>query len=412
MPRKNLESVAEAFRYAKKRVPKSLYYHLLAGVERGLTRENNALAFDQIAVIPRLCDLKGVREQATTVLGQGVSMPIVISPTGVQAVDPEGEVAVARAAKAAGILQGLSNYASQSIGDVIAANDKVFFQLYWFGDREAIRARVERAHEAGAVALAVTLDWALTHRADWGRPQIPEGMGLKTLVQHAGEGLHHPGWVFRFLRSGGLPTLEVPNARDPRSGDEKAPSLFSIFQSVAETPPPTWDDMRWLREIWDGPLMIKGVMHIDDARRAVDIGADAISVSNHGGNNIDTTPPSIRVLPTIAEAVGDDLDVLLDGGIRRGGDVVKALALGAKAVMIGRAYLMALAAGGEAGVSQILSVMRAGVDENLLALGKGSVHELERRDVLVPEGFAIREFPQTAGEGLVTDPGATAAGVT
>jgi isopentenyl diphosphate isomerase/L-lactate dehydrogenase-like FMN-dependent dehydrogenase len=157
-----------------------------------------------------------------------------------------------------------------------------------------------------------------------------------------------------------------------------------------QTPPPTWEDVAWMRQEWGGPFLLKGICRIDDARRAVDAGVSAISVSNHGGNNLDTTPAPIRVLPGIAEAVGEQIEVLMDGGIRRGSDVVKALALGARAVMIGRAYLWGLAANGQAGVENVLDVLRGGIDAALLGLGRSSVHELSRHDVLVPEGFERR----------------------
>jgi isopentenyl diphosphate isomerase/L-lactate dehydrogenase-like FMN-dependent dehydrogenase len=157
-----------------------------------------------------------------------------------------------------------------------------------------------------------------------------------------------------------------------------------------QTPPPSWDDLRWLREQWAGPVMIKGIMRLDDARRAVDIGATAVSVSNHGGNNLDTTPASIRALPSVVEAVGRDVEVVLDGGIRRGGDVVKALALGARAVMIGRAYLWGLAANGQAGVENVLDILRNGVDATLRGLGRKSVSELGPEDVIVPPDFSRR----------------------
>ena len=153
------------------------------------------------------------------------------------------------------------------------------------------------------------------------------------------------------------------------------------------SPLPTWDDVRWLREQWGGPFMLKGVTRVDDARRAVDAGVTAISVSNHGGNNLDGTPATIRALPAIADAVGDQVEVLLDGGVRRGGDVVKALALGARAVMIGRAYLWGLAANGQAGVENVLDILRGGIDSALLGLGRSSVHELTRDDVVIPPGF-------------------------
>jgi isopentenyl diphosphate isomerase/L-lactate dehydrogenase-like FMN-dependent dehydrogenase len=161
------------------------------------------------------------------------------------------------------------------------------------------------------------------------------------------------------------------------------------------TPPPSWEDLRWLRQQWDGPFMLKGVMRVDDARRAADIGATAISVSNHGGNNLDGTPATIRALPAIADAVGDQVEVVLDGGVRRGSDVIKALALGARAVMIGRAYLWGLAANGQAGVENVLDVLRAGIDSGLMGLGRRSVAELTPDDVLVPAGFERR--PGEAG---------------
>jgi isopentenyl diphosphate isomerase/L-lactate dehydrogenase-like FMN-dependent dehydrogenase len=172
------------------------------------------------------------------------------------------------------------------------------------------------------------------------------------------------------------------------TGGQPPPAFFGAYGQWMQTPPPTWDDVRWLREQWDGPFMLKGVYRPDEARRAVDAGVTAISVSNHGGNNLDSTPATIRALPAVAEAVGDQLEVLLDGGIRRGSDVVKALAFGARAVMIGRAYLWGLAAGGQAGVENVLDILRAGIDSTLLALGHNTIHDLTRDDVLVPAGFA------------------------
>jgi isopentenyl diphosphate isomerase/L-lactate dehydrogenase-like FMN-dependent dehydrogenase len=169
---------------------------------------------------------------------------------------------------------------------------------------------------------------------------------------------------------------------------ERTPTFFEAYGEWMMTPPPSWDDLRWLREQWDGPFMLKGVVRPDDARRAVDIGATAVSVSNHGGNNLDTTPATIRLLPAVAAAVGDEIEVLLDGGVRRGGDVAKALALGARAVMIGRPYLWGLADGGQAGVENVLDVLRTGIDSTLLGLGKSSVAELSPADVVVPPGFA------------------------
>ena len=285
-------------------------------------------------------------------LGQDIAFPVIISPTGVQAVDPEGEVAVARAAAAAGTAIGLSSFASRSIEDVAAANDKVFFQMYWVGTRERILQRVERARRAGAKALIVTLDWSFATRRDWGSPPIPEKLNLKAMARFAPEMIVRPGYLLDWVKSGKLPDLTCPNLAGP---GEDLPTFFGAYGEWMGTPLPTWEDIGWLREEWGGPFAVKGIMHPDDARRAVDVGATAISVSNHGGNNLDGTPASIRALPRIVDAVGDQIEVLQDGGIRRGSDVVKALALGAKAVLIGRAYLWGMAAGGEAGVSNVLS---------------------------------------------------------
>ncbi len=198
------------------------------------------------------------------------------------------------------------------------------------------------------------------------------------------EGLSRPGWFLQWAK-----TLRPPNLRVPNQGGrgEPGPPFFQAYGEWMGTPPPTWEDIAWLRELWGGPFMLKGIVRVDDAKRAVDAGVSAISVSNHGGNNLDGTPASIRCLPAIADAVGDEVEVLLDGGIRRGSDVVKAVALGARAVMIGRAYLWGLAAGGQTGVENVLDILRGGIDSALMGLGRSSIHELSAEDILIPEGF-------------------------
>ena len=204
------------------------------------------------------------------------------------------------------------------------------------------------------------------------------------MVKFAPEVLRRPRWLLDYARTGRPPDLTVPNMAAP---GEAAPTFFGAYGQWMGAPLPTWDDVRWLREQWDGPVMLKGVIRVDDARQAVDAGVTAISVSNHGGNNLDGTPATIRALPAIAEAVGDQLEVLLDGGVRRGGDVIKALALGARAVMIGRAYLWGLAANGQAGVENVLDILRGGIDSALLGLGRASVQDLTSDDVVIPPGF-------------------------
>jgi L-lactate dehydrogenase (cytochrome)/glycolate oxidase len=324
---------------------------------------------------------------ATTVMGQPISLPVVISPTGVQAVHPDGEVAVARAAAARGTAMGLSSFASKPIEEVIAANPQTFFQMYWVGTRDDMAARMERARAAGAVGVIVTLDWSFSFGRDWGSPRIPEKMTLPELIKQIPTGVSRPAWLYQWLRSGTIPGLTVPNMP---VGGAPAPTFFGAYGQWMATTPPSWDDVAWLRQQWGGPFMLKGVTRIDDAKRAVDAGVTAISVSNHGGNNLDGTPATIRVLPDIARAVGDQVEVLLDGGVRRGGDVVKALALGARAVMIGRAYLWGLGANGQAGVENVLDLMRSGIDACLLGLGRSSIAELSPEDLVIPPGFTRR----------------------
>lgn len=378
------ETVAEAQRRAKKRLPKSVYAALVAGSEKGLTVDDNIAAFSELGFAPHVAGLSGERDLSTTVMGQPISMPVMISPTGVQAVHPDGEVAVARAAAARGTAIGLSSFASKSIEEVAAANPQTFFQMYWVGDRDTLLQRMERARAAGATGLIITLDWSFSNGRDWGSPSIPEKMDLKAMFQFAPEGITRPKWLWEFAKTGKVPDLTTPNLAAP---GQQPPTFFGAYGQWMGTPLPTWEDIAWLREQWGGPFMLKGVMRVDDAKRALDAGCSAISVSNHGGNNLDGTPAPIRALPAIAEAVGDQLEVVLDGGIRRGSDVVKALALGARAVMIGRAYLWGLSANGQAGVENVLDILRGGIDSAVLGLGHKSIHDLSPNDLVVPEGF-------------------------
>lgn len=384
MPNPWFESVAEARRRAAKRLPKSVYRALWAGAELGQTLEDNVRAFGELGFAPHVAGLAPKRDLATTVLGQPISMPVIISPTGVQAVHPEGEVAVARAAAARGTAVGLSSFGSKPVEEVVAANPQTLFQVYWCGTRDQILARAERARTAGAVGLILTLDWTFTHSRDWGSPRIPQDNSLRSLLPHALEALARPRWLAAYARTGRPPDLSVPNMATP---PEPPPTFFGAYGQWLSTPPPTWADVAWLRQQWAGPFLLKGVTRVDDAKRAVDAGVSALSVSNHGGNNLDGTPATIRCLPAVADAVGGQIEVLLDGGVRRGGDVVKALALGARAVLIGRAYLWGLAANGQAGVENVLDILRNGIDSALLGLGKASVHELSREDVIIPPGF-------------------------
>ncbi|MGW5973476.1 pre-mycofactocin synthase MftD [Streptomyces sp. NPDC055186] len=390
------ETVAEAQRRAEKYLPSTVYGALVAGSERGRTLDDNTGAFAELGFAPRVVGHHAERDLSTTVLGVPSALPVVISPTGVQAVHPDGETAVARAAANRGVIMGLSSFASKPVEEVAEANPNVFYQMYWTGTREAMAQRMERARNAGAKALIATLDWSFSHGRDWGSPSIPEAIDLRTALRLAPDVLPRPRWLWSFVRSGRIPDLTTPNLQPPGG---KAPTFFGAYGEWMQTEPPTWEDIEWMRAEWGGPFLLKGVTRVDDALRAVDAGVSAISVSNHGGNNLDTTPATIRLLPAIAEAVGHDIEVLLDGGVRRGGDVAKALALGARAVLVGRAYLWGLAAGGQAGVENVLDILRSGLDSAVLGLGHSSAQDLSPHDLVVPDGFT-----RVAGAPRVADP--------
>jgi len=379
------ESIAVAQKRARKNLPKSVYGALVAGSERGQTVTDNQAAFAELGLAPHVAGHRTEREMATTVMGQHLDLPVLISPTGVQAVHPDAEVGMAKAAAARGTVMCLSNFASRSIEEVAAANPATFFQMYWTGDRQVMIERMDRARRAGAKGLIATLDWSFSMGRDWGSPEIPEKVDLHAALRLAPEVLRRPRWLYSFARSGSLPDLTAPNLAAP--GQEKGPTFFGAYYEWMNTPPPTWEDVEWMRREWGGPFMLKGVCRIDDALRAVDAGVTALSVSNHGGNNLDGTPATIRVLPAIADRVGNQVEVLLDGGIRRGSDVVKALALGARAVMIGRASLWGLAANGQAGVENVLDILRSGIGSALLGMGVPSIGELRPEHLVIPEGF-------------------------
>ena len=393
MRRAWFETVIEARRRAKRKLPKSVYKALIAGSQKGLTLRDNVAAFDELGLTPHIVDLPTEPDLTTTIMGQELSMPVFISPTGVQAVHPEAEVAVARAAASRGTAMGLSSFGSHAVEDVVAANPKTFFQSYWVGTKEDMAARAERAQEAGAVGLILTLDWVFADGRDWGSPAIPSAIDFSTMLQHAPEVILGGkfSYLWEYVKRLRLPELSVPNmVADP---SEEAPQFFDAYGQWMNSEQPTWSDIAWLRQRWDGPLMIKGITRIEDAKAAVDSGASTISVSNHGGNNFDGTPGSIRVLPEVVDAVGDEVEVIMDGGIRRGYDVVKAIAMGAKAVMIGRAYLWGLAANGQAGVANVLDIISDGIKSGLMGLGATSPSQLRRENLIIPPQFA-----RTAGE--------------
>jgi L-lactate dehydrogenase (cytochrome)/glycolate oxidase len=379
-----IETVAEAQRRAKKRLPSSVYSALLAGSEKGVTYADNTEAFSELGLAPHIANLHAERDLSTTVMGQSISLPVFISPAGVQAVHPDGEVAVARAAASRGTAMGLSSFASKSVEEVAAANPQTFFQLYWSGTRETMMQRMERARSAGVKGIILTLDWSFSYGRDWGSPKIPEKFTPAAMASLLPQVIVRPKWLLDFAKARHIPDLTTPNLAEP---GKDAPTFFEAYGEWMQTPPATWDDVRWLCKEWDGHFMLKGITRIEDAKAAVEAGVTAISVSNHGGNNLDTTPASIRLLPSVVKAVGNDVEIVLDGGIRRGSDVAKALALGARAVMIGRAYMWGLAANGQAGVENVIDILRRGLDSVVFGLGHSSIKDLSPDDLMIPAEF-------------------------
>ena len=343
----------------------------------------NRDGFKEIGLQGRVLDSHEPRKLATTVLGREISLPVITTPAGfIRVAHPGGELGVARAAEAAGTAAGIGILASYPIETITAAASDVWFQLYMIGGREGSAIAIERAKRAGCRVLIVTVDFAAISGAmdhPRGQAGVPDRVDLATALRYAPEMITKPLWALNFLRAG--LELKFPNS-PPLDGNDDL-SAGQVGAGIMAYPP-TWDDIAWVRKQWDGPLVVKGVTAVEDARRAIAEGADAVSVSNHGGNSLDGSPATIRVLPSIVDAVNGEIEVLLDGGVRRGSDVVKALALGARAVLVGRPYIWALAAGGKEGVRQILEVYRRGIDGTLTLLGCPSVPDLNRSHLRLP----------------------------
>jgi L-lactate dehydrogenase (cytochrome) len=315
-----------------------------------------------------------------------LALPFLLAPVGYsRLMHPGGEVAAARAAGRAGIGYILSTISGHKLEDVRAGSTgPVFYQLYLMGGRGAAEAAIERARTAGFNALVVTIDTPVA-----GIRERDYRNGMKELISGSpfekapflSQILSRPGWLTSYLLDGGLPGL--PNVIVPGKG---ALPLIDIAAALAESAV-TWADLRWIREVWKGPLIVKGVLTAEDARRSVDEGAAAISVSNHGGRQLDGVPASLRALPEVVGAVKGRIEVLMDGGVRRGTDIVKAMCMGARAVLCGRAYAYGLAAAGEAGVDRAIDILRTDLERTLRLLGCPSVADLDRSYVNVPKGW-------------------------
>jgi L-lactate dehydrogenase (cytochrome) len=372
---------------ARKRLPRVVFDYIDGGAEGEVTLKENCRAFEDLTFRPRQAVAVPQCDLATRVLGLDLALPVLLAPVGYsRLMHPGGEVVAARAAGAAGTAYILSTVSGHRMEDVKAASrGPVWYQLYLVGGREAAEDGIRRARSAGFSALAVTIDTAVIGmRERDSRNGLKELLGASLLakIPFVPQVLARPGWLARFLSDGGL--SDLPNVVIPGKGPIPVIDVQSaLMRSVV-----TWEDLRWIREVWAGPIVIKGVLTGDEARRAVDEGAAGVIVSNHGGRQLDGVPASIKALPEVVAAVKGRAEVLMDGGIRRGGDVVKAICLGARAVLVGRAYAYGLAAAGEAGVSRALEILRADLERTLKLLGCASVAELDRSYVNVPGSWA------------------------
>ena len=379
-------SIADFRALASRRLPRVVFDYLDGGAEGEITLRENCRAFEEVTFRPRHavgapdCDFR------TRILGLDLSMPVLLAPVGYsRLLHAEGEVAAARAAGRAGTAYILSTISGHPLEKVKAASSgPVLYQLYLLGGREAAEASIARAQKAGFSALVVTIDTAVAgmRERDYrnGMKQLLGG-NLFAKIPYVPQFLARPAWLANFLLSGGMPGL--PNVVIPGSGPMP---LLDVTAALADAAV-VWDDLRWIRTAWSGPIVIKGVLTGDDARRAVDAGASAVVVSNHGGRQLDGVPPSLRALPEVVEAINGQAEVLMDGGIRRGGDVIKALCLGARAVLVGRAYAYALGAAGEAGVTRAMEILRADMDRTMKLLGCPSLRDLKCSYVNVPASW-------------------------
>jgi isopentenyl diphosphate isomerase/L-lactate dehydrogenase-like FMN-dependent dehydrogenase len=378
-------NVDDARRLCRRRLPRMIFDYVDGGARSELTKEANRVAFEEVTFRPRMAVHVAAPVTDTTVLGVPVSMPLLLSPCGaLRAVHPAGDSGVARAAGRAGTVFTLSSASGMSIEEVrAAATGPLWFQLYFLGGRAGAEVLVDRAARAGYRALLVTVDTQVVgvreRDVNNGLTKGPN-VDARNILQFAPQVVRRPRWLVNFVRDG--MAVELANARElgpDGSGMRPDQAALSL---VAE--PPTWADLEWIRRQWKGPLAIKGLLTADDARHALDVGADGVVVSNHGGRQLDGAPATLRVLPEIVGAVGTQLEVLIDGGVRRGSDVIRALALGARAVMIGRPYVYALGARGERGVDALLAMLRDELLNAMGLMGCQSVHDLDRTWVATP----------------------------
>jgi len=378
-------SIADLRRKAQRRLPRMAFDYLDGGADAERTLRANVAAFDDIVWRPRGAVKFDNVDLSTTVLGQRLPFPMVLAPVGSSRMFwPHGEEAAAAAAGEAGTIYTLSTLSGTRLEDVRAAHQGTcWYQLYLCGGRDVAAAAIRRAKAAGYAALVVTIDTAVAGMRERdirdGAPQLIERK-LPDMLPYLPQVLARPRWLLEFFREGGI--MNFPNVVLP-DGPMKYGNIGTQLAAAAVT----WADLNWIRELWDGPIIVKGVHVADDARRAVDAGAAAVVVSNHGGRQLDGVAPSLYALPEVVRAVGNQIDVLMDGGIRRGADVATALAVGARAVLVGRAYAYGLAAGGKHGVATAIEILRSGLERTFRLLGCSSLEELTDELYSLPAGW-------------------------
>ena len=376
-------NIGDLRQIAEQRVPRPVFDYLDGGGEGELTLRENCRAFHDITFRARHAVSVGQCDLHTKVLGTELALPFMLAPVGYsRLMHPEGECAAARAAGEADTGYILSTISGHRMEDVKAASaGPVWYQLYLMGGRAVAEAAVSRARQAGFSALVLTIDTAVAGIRERdvrnGINELLSGNFL-SMLPFLPQILSRPAWLTSFLLDGGVPNLA--NVVVPGKGPMPMVDVASALAQSAVT----WADMRWLRELWTGPIVVKGVLTGDDGRRAIDEGASAVVVSNHGGRQLDGLPATIRALPEVIAAVNGQVEVLMDGGIRRGTDIVKAICMGARAVLVGRAYAYGLAAAGRPGVERAIQILRTDVERTLRLLGSSSIAQLDRTYVDFP----------------------------
>jgi isopentenyl diphosphate isomerase/L-lactate dehydrogenase-like FMN-dependent dehydrogenase len=382
-------NIEDLRRMARRRLPRAVFDYMDGGAGDEVTLRENCRAFQEVVLRPRHAVALEKCELRTRVLGHDISFPAILAPVGYsRLMHPEGELAAARAAGEFGTAFILSTVSGHKLENVKAASSgAVWYQLYMIGGREVAEATIERARVAGYSALVITIDTAIAGMRERDvRNGVKELLGSSLLakIPFVPDVLMHPHWLAAFLLDGGVPRLE--NVVTPQKGPMP---MMDVAAALARSVI-TWDDLRWLRKLWSGPLVVKGVLTGDDARRAIDGGADGIVVSNHGGRQLDTVSASLLALPEVVAAVNGQVGVLMDGGVRRGSDIVKAVCLGAEAVLVGRAYAYGLGAAGYPGVVRALEILRADLERVLRLMGCACVADLNPSLVGLPEAWRAR----------------------